>query len=308
MAYTNGFWAKLRWKLTLPEYIFRPQQNLVRFRRKSAKLTGYQTTRLPWGVDIRLNLPGLIPNAIWFKGCYDIVMGETIWRLLDPGETVLDVGANFGYFTSLMAAQSGAGGRVIAFEPHPGMFDELRENCELWKHDHLAAIEIHQKALSSHPGTGTLVMPESWSDNPGVAFLANETSAANSTDTVEVEIGRLDDVIPLDTIIGVAKFDIEGHEPEAFSGAERLLSRHQIRDIIFEDLRVEDSPAKRILSDHGYSLFSLAKYFRGPRLCNIDGTGTSPRDDANFLATIDPARAVSRLDLRGWRTLKGTIE
>ncbi len=305
MPQSNEFWSKLRWKLTLPEYIFRPRQNLLRIRRKSERATGPQTTGLPWGVDIQLRLPGLIPNSIWFKGCYDIVMGETIWRLLDPGEIALDVGANFGYFTSLMAVRGGKMGRVIAFEPHPEMFAELKANCERWIGDRLAMIELHQTALSSHAGTGTLVMPDSWSDNPGVAFLVSDSAVSNSN-TLEVNIARLDDIIPDGTMIGVAKFDIEGHEAEAFAGSESLLSGHRIRDIIFEDVRVRDSPAKKILEKHGYSLFSLAKYFRGPRLCDIDGTGTSPRDDANFVATIDPARVVSRMKPRGWATLRGT--
>lgn len=304
MANSNEFWAKLRWKLTLPEYIFRPGQNLTRLRRKRAAATGRQVASLPWGVDIQLQLPGLIPNSIWFKGCYDIVMAETLWRLLDPGETALDAGANFGYFTSLMAARTGKAGRVMAFEPHPTMFAELESNCGLWRDDHMGTIDIRQTALSSHAGSGTLVMPESWSDNPGVAFLANDASVLASPNAVEVELARLDDLVPRDETVGVAKFDIEGHEAEAFDGAGSLLGQHRIRDIIFEDIRSPNSPAKAILKKHGYSLFSLAKYLRGPRLCNIDGRGTSPRDDANFVATIDPDRAVRRMAPHGWTTLR----
>jgi FkbM family methyltransferase len=307
MNNSNEFWPKLRWKLTIPEYIYRPRQIFVRWKRKSEGLTGLQVARLPWGVDIGLQLGSLIPNSIWFKGCYDIVMGEAIWRLLDKGEIALDVGANFGYFTSLMAARGGKTGKVIAFEPHPGMFEELRANCDRWHAGSLADIALHQIALSSHGGTGTLVIPESWSANPGVAFI-EDGSAPVSDNSIEVKLARLDEVIPAEMSIGVAKFDIEGHEAEAFAGAERLLSKHKMRDIIFEDQRGKDTPAKRILADHGYTLFSLAKYFRGPRLCNIDGTGTSPRDDANFLATIDPDRAVRRMSTHGWITLRGATE
>ena len=55
---------------------------------------------------------------------FDLISCEAIWRLLDEGELALDVGANIGYMTSLMAARLGKNGRVIAFEPHPVLFQE----------------------------------------------------------------------------------------------------------------------------------------------------------------------------------------
>lgn len=298
----NQFWAKLRWKFYLPEYFYRPRQILRRIRRQRSGASGKQIARLPWGADIRVSLPGLIPNSIWLKGTYDLVAAETIWRLIEPGETALDVGANFGYFTSLMAVRCGAAGKVIAFEPQPRMHDELLANCELWKNGQMAAVETHKEALSSHSGEGTLAMPRSWAENPGVAFVADGPPDPG-LETVTIRLARLDDLLPSDARIGVAKFDIEGHEFEAFTGASGLLARRAIRDIVFEDSREPNSPAKELLRSHGYTVFSLAKRFRGPLLCDIDGKGVSPRDDANFVATVDPGRVVSRMTPRGWASL-----
>lgn len=300
---SSEFWAKLRWKLYLPEYFYRPRQIVRRVRRQLANVTGTQTTRLPWGAEIHLTLPGLIPNSIWLKGTYDLVVTETIWRLIEPGEAALDVGANFGYLTSLMAVRCGTGGTVIAFEPQPQMYDELLTNSRLWQDSRMARVEIHQMAISSRIGQGTLAMPRSWTGNPGVAFVANDPTETVDIDTVSIDLKRLDDILPADFMIGLAKFDIEGHEFEAFMGANSILARHGIRDIVFEDSRESDSPAKGLLRKHGYTLFSLAKRFRGPLLCGTDGSGVSPRDDANFLATVAPARAISLMKPRGWMSL-----
>ncbi len=46
-------------------------------------------------------------------------MSEVLARLIDPGDTVVDAGANVGYMTVLAAAAAGPTGRVVAFEPHP---------------------------------------------------------------------------------------------------------------------------------------------------------------------------------------------
>ncbi len=258
--------------------------------------------RMPWGADLRIKLPELISNSIWIKGVYDIVVAETIWRLIDAGDIVLDVGANFGYLTSLMAVRAGKDGKVLAFEPHPMMFEELKTNIELWSNgSSTASIEARQTALSSANGVGNLVMPPSWEGNRGAAFVSTDAVSENS---VEIILERLDDVFDDDITINLAKFDVEGHEFEAFRGAERLLAAGTIRNIVFEDQRNTDSPAKAELLRHGYRLFSLAKRFRGPRLCNVDGSGTSPRDDPNFLATLDPDQAIARMKGRGWNIFR----
>jgi FkbM family methyltransferase len=54
-------------------------------------------------------------------------------------ETVLDIGANIGYLTVLMAHKVGPAGRVIAFEPVPSVYARLCENLELNDLHHVQA-------------------------------------------------------------------------------------------------------------------------------------------------------------------------
>jgi tRNA G37 N-methylase Trm5 len=51
------------------------------------------------------------------RGCYERTETEFVHRTVRSGQTVLDVGANVGYFTIVMASLVGSSGAVYAFEP-----------------------------------------------------------------------------------------------------------------------------------------------------------------------------------------------
>lgn len=51
--------------------------------------------------------------------------------MIKPGDTVVDVGGNIGFFTLWVMDKIGASGHVYAFEPIPSTFDVLRENASL---------------------------------------------------------------------------------------------------------------------------------------------------------------------------------
>ncbi len=53
-----------------------------------------------------------VGRSLWRLGVYDLVTCELCWRLLDPGETAVDVGANIGVVTGLLARRAGPAGEV----------------------------------------------------------------------------------------------------------------------------------------------------------------------------------------------------
>ena len=61
-------------------------------------------------------------------GTYEPEVTALILSMLKNGKTALDIGANIGYFTLLMAHLVGLKGRVIAFEPFPLVYNLLQEN------------------------------------------------------------------------------------------------------------------------------------------------------------------------------------
>src|SRR3954449_12172031 len=116
-----------------PEYLFRPRQLLRRLRAGTDVGNATVRVRLPGGADFVAPGSDHIAKALLHLGVFDLVVTETLWRLIDPGEVVVDAGANIGYMSSIMAARVGAGcgGGGGAFEPHPQLFRELQANCQL---------------------------------------------------------------------------------------------------------------------------------------------------------------------------------
>src|SRR4051795_62034 len=78
-------------------------------------------------------------------------------RLLRPGDTFYDVGANVGFMTLVGAPRVGPAGRVIASEPIPRLAAVVRANAAL---NGLAQIQVHELALAAAEGTARFVVPE----------------------------------------------------------------------------------------------------------------------------------------------------
>lgn len=170
-------------------------------------------------------------------GVIDLAVTETLWRLADPGELAVDVGANIGYMTAVLAARVGSipGGCVRAFEAHPEIFEELRYNVEQWQRQLPVNLDIQQIAISDQRGTLTLGIPDSFARNRGLAFVVTPNTKSSQPDgqtikTVSVPSISLDELFPSDEI-GVLKLDVEGHEFSVLQGAKNLLKKPKIRGL-----------------------------------------------------------------------------
>lgn len=94
---------KLAERINKPEYLYRPRQALQRIAQTLRPQPKTFQAVLPWGLRMWVRPSEDLGSALWRFGIYDLPLSETIWRLLDPGETAIDVGANIGYVTGLMA-------------------------------------------------------------------------------------------------------------------------------------------------------------------------------------------------------------
>ena len=234
---------------------------------------------------------------------FDPCVTEAIFRLIEPGEVVVDVGANVGYLTSLAAVRAGGAGRVVAVEPHPAVFDLLRTNVESWRGDpRLAPIELHQLALSDHAGRGKIVAGPLFNYNMGLAALSGEEVAVTAEQQAhDVELRRLDE-LTAQTAIGVLKIDVEGHEAEVLKGAAALLEGRLVRDVVFEDHDPYPSAATAILEAAGYHLVSLSNDLGGLLLESPAERGEAPAwPGPSYLASREPSRSFPLLAARGWR-------
>jgi len=284
-----------------PEYVFRPQQVLRRLRRILKAPQQEEIIRLPWGARVKVRPNENIGSDIFHYGIFDRVVPEAICRLLDGNETAVEVGANIGQNFSLMAFQTTPAGRAIAFEPHPEIFEELKNNSSLWPEKVRQNLRLENFALGETTG-------EAWLTN-GVEFEHNRGSAAlaRTSDNnlgFRVNLRTLDDYMQENDKIGVCKIDVEGHELSVLKGAERTLSRHAIRDIIFEDFCPMMSPVALLLQAHHYRVFALVAGWWKPMLTEAsEGARRQKGFSFNYLATLDPERAQKRFKAGGWHCL-----
>jgi FkbM family methyltransferase len=204
-----------------------------------------------------------------------------------------------------MRTRAGKDGRVIAFEPHPELFSELRHNVEvLQTADAAAPADLHNLALSDVAGEALLDVGPSWSINRGTPKLTQATGDGSGR-IVSVKTGVLDEIFDDRTAIGVCKMDVEGHELRVLKGARRLLEARRVRDLIFEDFGGYPSPVHQFLLDRGFTIFSLHTRLWRPRLAPASQRVRFQPivDGENYLATLDPARAAQRFAMPGWRAL-----
>ena len=276
-----------------PEYLWRPSQIL---RRVSYQPSNNNVSlRLPWKCTIGACPGEIIGHSIATQGIYDLPVTEAIIRLADAGDTALDVGANIGYMTLVLALAVGPQGSVVCFEPNTDVLPTLRANVNNWSSLHIAPIEIRTAALSNQNGEGCLGFPAGYGTNCGLASLEMEDGG------IPVKLCRLD---ALDIhVAGLMKVDVEGHESAVFSGAQNLLAGKRIRDILFEELNPYPAASHAMLLDCGYHIFRLTRSVGRPLLLAPDAPPRQSYLPSNFLATIDSRRARDRFEAWGWRAL-----
>jgi FkbM family methyltransferase len=298
---------KVFFRIIRKPYIFQPLQVLRRLRQEYFRQSQSEVmVNLPWGVPIMVNPHVAIGSNIACQGIYEIAVTETLWRLTDRGDLAIDVGANIGYTATILGVGVGRNGRVLCFEPQTEVFAALARNVKMWEMvNKTGSFTLHQIALGDRDGHAFLHTNDWFRTNRGTAWVLNDRNVSSPDERVdEVPIRTLDSVVGTDQCVGVLKIDVEGGAFTVLQGAAYLLEQHRVRDIVFEDEADFPGKSHTLLQSKGYSIFGLEEGFSRVRL----RPNTQPHFDRavgptpNYLATIDPERAVARLTPGPWRS------
>jgi FkbM family methyltransferase len=179
----------------------------------------------------------LMPELV-ARGTYDAPFTAFVQRHIKPGNTVIDVGANVGLFTLLLAYQVWETGRVIAYEPSPRMLELLRDNVTMgWLSDR---VEIVPKAAAAASGSLSFLAPSRYAMTGSLRSVEHHLSTEDRVDTLdrlEVEAEPLDVHVGRFERIDLIKVDVEGAEDQVFAGMEQLLATGVVKRVSFEVIR-----------------------------------------------------------------------
>jgi FkbM family methyltransferase len=178
-------------------------------------------------------------------------------RLLRPGFTVVDVGANQGLYSLLFSTLAGPEGRVFSFEPDAALFATLQKNCQ---QNRSTNIKCYNCALGTKDETRSLY-------HSRVNSGDNRLTVSERPDwfyEVEVKTAALDSLLG-DAHIDFIKIDVQGWEFEVLKGMAGILKNNPAASIYFEFWpfglrRAGTEPAQMLeyLREHGFTLFDLA--------------------------------------------------
>ncbi len=147
-------------------------------------------------------------------------------KLLTRGMTVVDVGANIGYYTLLAARLVGVKGRVFAFEPEPENYALLIRNIKLNDYKNIVP---EKKAVSSRTGKAELFINK---ETGAHGFLPERENIKGVT---TVETVSLDEYFKgRESPIDVIKIDVEGAELEVLNGMRNVVGKNDSLKIFTE--------------------------------------------------------------------------
>jgi FkbM family methyltransferase len=140
-------------------------------------------------------------------------------KFLMPGSVVLDVGANFGFYSVIAAKVLGPRGRLFAFEPHPDLFGLLRRSIWANKFQDPDNVVLVNALVGDRTGAGRLYY------DPEELAGASLTAGDRRSRSVEVPMLAIDDYLPAHLPVDLVKIDVEGHEPAVLRGMRQTLAR-----------------------------------------------------------------------------------
>lgn len=209
-------------------------------------------------VSLALKPTDIAHQQIACLGYMERSLTKLILSMATRGGLLVDVGANYGYFTCLWAAAK-ATNKVIAFEASPRNVTALRANVE--KNGLQEAVAIVPSAAGRSSGRMRFSLgPETETGWGGLAIEAQDNQ-------VEVEVVSLSEFLNAQSSIStvdVLKIDTEGADTWVLQGCEALLQSKRIRNVFFETnparmatLGIDPDDAVRLLKRHEYKLNRL---------------------------------------------------
>jgi FkbM family methyltransferase len=215
----------------------------------------------------------LVQLYLYMFRVWEPVITAWLKTVLKPGDVVVDVGANIGYYTTLAAKAVGPTGRVIAIEPFPETFTALRDNV---RRNGLTNVELVNAAV----GDGAVL--SLYQDPSGALGTISMLQQPGWKHVADVPTTTIEKIVAPDLRgrLRLVKIDAEGAEDIALRSMGGLL------DLTNDKLTllVECGPSERqasvtsLLKEKGFGLKGIRNYY------GVDDYVRPPRVKLEMLA------------------------
>jgi FkbM family methyltransferase len=259
--------------------------------------------RMRLGYEIMVDLRAQTEFLAYYTGEYDTRNIRSVLRLVEPHWTILDVGANIGFWSIPLAHALKESGRLHCFEPVPSNFRLLTANVK--GNCVSATVHVHQVGLSDRSGTVPISLRE---DFVGGSETGNAAIVIDGNDSrfqcVQVEVRPLDTLVDSLALnrLDFMKVDIEGHEYKFLAGAAQAIAR--FRPILFMEINDQYYERQGLdpttlfqdwLLEHSY-----VAAFRGLNRWRLDDLSNRRRglSDVFFFPRENANESIARLEVR----------
>ncbi|MDP1891103.1 MAG: FkbM family methyltransferase [Gemmatimonadaceae bacterium] len=280
--------------------------------------------RRRWGIVRQLHWPAegvwrRTPDGLWmflkpgdfFDECYAYASPDESYRqfmplAVHPGDWGIDVGAQKGWYSMLLARGVGSAGHVLSVEPDPAAAELMRANLE---RNRCANVTLVRAVAGEGEGDVEFVLNDfvGWSSRTPNA-LQRESEKARVT----LPMRPLDDMLaacapPAGTRVTWVKIDVEGGEAGVLRGATRLLAAHapvlwmEVNPSSLEAANSSPAELGALLQGYGYQFWRghvLERWLRRPRVWFSPVARLADVTDEADVLCVPPSRPdlVSLLD------------
>ena len=207
---------------------------------------------------------GLCRSLILF-GTREVDHKILLEKIARPGMTVLDIGANIGYYALMELGLIGDSGKLIAVEPSPKNIEIFKMNLEL---NGKSGIRVVEGAISDKSEIKDFHLAEQGNLN---TFHATGTGLKHLTgEVVEVNSYTVPQVMEGEGQLDLIRMDVEGHEVEVMNGMLDSIRKGEMKPTIIFETHLsrygEEHDMEAVLKnyfDTGYKTRYLASSYEG---------------------------------------------
>jgi FkbM family methyltransferase len=236
------------------------------------------------GGKVHADLEDYVGRAAYFVGDLDRKITWICRKLVRPGDTVLDIGANIGLVTLALAKFVGREGMVHCFEPNPSLCEQIRTTLA---YNGVTQARLHEVALGDAEAMLELSIPPG---NRGAASFVREQETEGAQ-KIRVPVRRLDQIAEEQGIqsLRLIKIDVEGYEAQVFAGADHVLGKIRPDAILFElngtgAEPISEQPVIQLLSRYDYDFLMIPKSLLKMQLVRYRSDDQSSVQGHDFLA------------------------